>query len=941
MDAPESIIDTKLAFSQAPKATNHQFGCTPKQLQHLAESRDLSALQTLGGLAGLETSLLTDRKSGLSPDEFIREDATPLTDYEKRLPTLSTEKTVFKPPFDARRRIFGDNRLPTKREPPFWQLMWMAYNDYVLFLLTGAAIISLGLGLYQALGTPRTPNNPPIEWVEGVAILVAIVIIVLVGALNDFQKQYQFRKLNKKQQDRNVKVIRSGRPQEILIHDVVVGDIVQIEPGDVIPADGILIQGLLLRCDESSMTGESNLRPKCPADDAVQASYSGNSNTQVTTKLDPFIISGTKVAEGVGSFLIIATGRNSAYGTILQRLEDEPTPTPLQMKLGGLAKSIAICGGVVALIFFVILFIKFLVELPHSTRSPAEKGQLFLNIFIIALTVVVIAVPEGLPLAVTLSLAFATTRMLKDRNLVRSLRACETMGNATSICSDKTGTLTQNRMTVVAGAFGTNSKYTEGASSSITEYIRGLSFDVRSILKSSIVINSTAFESDDSSYIGSRTESALLTLARDAIGMGPVEVERSDARVVYLVPFDSSRKCMVSVVRLDNGVHRAYIKGASEILLRACNTALENPEAGLSPIPVSDDIMQNLQDIISKYARHSWRTMTLAYRDFHEWPPVTNADPISDVGHIVPLDEILRDLTFLAIMGIQDPLRDGVPDAIQTCAKAGVTVRMVTGDNLLTAKAIAEEAGILTDHEDIAIEASEFRTLQQSQQIEMIPHLKVLARSTPEDKRILVMRLKQMGEIVAVTGDGTNDVAALMAADIGFSMGISGTEVAREASSIVLMDDNFTSIVKAIMWGRAVNDAVSKFLQFQITITITSVGLTFVSAVANGNQQSVLTAVQLMWINLFQDTMAALALATDPPSSKILDRKPVAQSAPLITLQMWKMIIGQSIYQMAVTLVLYFAGSSIFHYHTSQEKAQLQTAIFNTYVWLQIFNMFK
>lgn len=769
------------------------FGCTVQQLQNLVESRNLTSLQALGGLAGLEASLLTDRDTGVSRDETILNAAAP----------------------DARRRAFGDNRLPIKREPAFWKLLWMAYNDYVLFLLTGAAVVSLGLGLYQALGTPRTPGNPPVEWVEGVAILVAIVVIVLVGALNDFQKQYQFRKLNRKQQDRNVKVIRSGRIQELPIHDLVVGDIVQLEPGDVIPADGILVHGLLLRCDESSMTGESDLRPKLSADEAVQIASSVDKNpVQSTPDGDPFIISGTKVAEGVGRFLTISTGRNSVYGKTLEALETEPTPTPLQVKLAGLAKNIAICGGIVALIFFGILLIKFLAQLPSSTRTATQNGQLFLNIFIISLTVVVIAVPEGLPLAVTLSLAFATTRMLRNGNLVRSLQACETMGNATSICSDKTGTLTQNKMTVIACCIGTNAQRADTASSVVGEYISGLSPDVKRILKESIVINSTAFETESCSFVGSRTESALLTLAREALGMGSVELERSNAVVTYLAPFDSSRKCMIAVIRLENGKFRAYVKGASEILLRSCATTVENPGYELLPTPLLIEGMYSIQDVISSYAALSWRTIVLAYRDFDTWPPRHGLEgSSSDHNAMIPLDRIVQNLTFLAIMGIQDPLRDGVPEAIQACAQAGVTVRMVTGDNIITAKAIAETAGILNEQRDVAMEAADFRTLDQSQQIEIIPRLKVLARSTPEDKRTLVIRLREMGEIVAVTGDGTNDASALKAADVGFSMGISGTEVAREASSIVLMDDNFTSIIKAIMWGRAVNDAVCKFLQ--------------------------------------------------------------------------------------------------------------------------------
>jgi Ca2+-transporting ATPase len=294
-------------------------------------------------------------------------------------------------------------------------------------------------------------------------------------------------------------------------------------------------------------------------------------------------------------------------------------------------------------------------------------------------------------------------------------------------------------------------------------------------------------------------------------------------------------------------------------------------------------------------------------------------------------------MTFLGLVGIQDPLRKGVSESVADCIKAGVFPRMVTGDNINTAKAIAKECGIYTPG-GLAMEGPEFRKMSKHEQREIIPKLQVLARSSPEDKRVLVRRLKEMGETVAVTGDGTNDAPALKAADVGFSMNIAGTEVAKEASDIILMDDNFSSIVKALMWGRAVNDAVRKFLQFQITVNITAVLLAFITAVSSNSEKSVLTAVQLLWVNLIMDTMAALALATDPPTRKILDRKPDPKSAPLISVNMWKMIIGQAIYQLIVTLVLYFAGPSIFGYRGEEENAQLQTMVFNTFVWMQIFN---
>ena len=294
----------------------------------------------------------------------------------------------------------------------------------------------------------------------------------------------------------------------------------------------------------------------------------------------------------------------------------------------------------------------------------------------------------------------------------------------------------------------------------------------------------------------------------------------------------------------------------------------------------------------------------------------------------------------LGIFGIQDPLRPGVTEAVEQCQRAGVFVRRVTGDNIMTAKAIAQECGIYTPG-GIAIEGPKFRQLSTRQMNQIIPRLQVVARSSPDDKKILVSRLKSLGETVAVTGDGTNDAQALKSADVGFSMGVAGTEVAKEASDIILMDDNFASIVKAMSWGRAVNDAVKKFLQFQLTVNITAVLLTFVSAVANDNEESVLTAVQLLWVNLIMDTFAALALATDPPTPELLNRGPEPKSAPLINPTMWKMMIGQSIYQLVVTFVLNFAGMSIFGYSTDSQQDELETVVFNTFVWMQIFNQWK
>ncbi|KAA6411107.1 MAG: calcium-translocating P-type PMCA-type [Lasallia pustulata] len=740
-----------------------------------------------------------------------------------------------------------------------------------------------------------------------------------------------------------------------------------LEPGDLIPVDGIFISGHNLKCDESSATGESDLLKKYGGEEVFRA-IEAHENIG---KMDPFIVSGGKVTEGIGTFLVTAVGVNSSHGKTMMSLREDAQTTPLQSKLNVLAEYIAKLGLAAGLLLFVCTFIKFLTQL-HSIQGGAKaKGQQFLQVFIVAVTIVVVAVPEGLPLAVTLALAFATTRMLKDNNLVRLLRACETMGNATTICSDKTGTLTQNKMSVVAGTLGTASRFgdksspdssqpispTKGKSAvkgkqtapehdasdvSTTEFVSTLSDEVKSLLTQSIAINSTAFEGEEDghgTFIGSKTETALLSFARDYLAMGPVNEERSNANIVQVVPFDSGRKCMASVIKLENGRYRMLVKGASEIMLERCTKIILDPAKDLAETPLTRDNVESLTGIITNYASRSLRTIGILFRDFDQWPPKGTPSQEDD-PKLAVFDKVFKDMVFLGVVGIQDPLRVGVAEAVLACQKAGVVVRMVTGDNLMTAKAIAEECRIYTPG-GVAIEGPQFRKLSKIQQNQMIPRLQVLARSSPKDKKTLVERLREMGETVAVTGDGTNDAPALKAADVGFSMGIAGTEVAKEASAIILMDDNFASIVKAIMWGRAVNDAVKKFLQFQVTVNITAVVLTFISGVSSNDETSVLTAVQLLWVNLIMDTFAALALATDPPTPSILDRKPEPKSAPLITLTMWKMIVGQCIYQLVVTLVLYFGGKTILSYQTERELGQLQTLVFNTFVWMQIFNQYN
>ena len=945
------------------EVARNPFAFSPGHLNKLLGPKSLAAYKALGGIRGLEKGLQTDLVAGLSIDEnsisrqvgfeeatqYARQKKPPdsgdLLGYD-----IAVSDHERKGQYNDRIRVFSNNRVPIKKPLSIWRLFWNAFNDKILIILTIAAVISLALGIYQAVGqTPQPGDGPSLDWVEGLAIEIAVSIVVLVTGLNDYRREKQFVALNAKKEDRQVKAIRSGRSVQISVFDVMVGDVLHMESGDSIPADGILISGQSVRCDESSATGESDAMKKTSG----QEVWDRIENGTATSKLDPFIISGSKVLEGVGTYLVTSVGVNSSFGKIMVSLQSEHEPTPLQVKLARMADWIGYLGTAAAGLLFVILLIRFLVELHGNMDSPAVKASTFLNFLITAITIIVVAVPEGLPVAVTLALSFATKKMLKENNLVRHLRACETMGNATTICSDKTGTLTQNKMTVVAGTLGSAFHFAREIDATdagrevmpFATAFEKLSRDANELLLQSCALNTTAFEGEEDgvfTFVGSKTETALLTLAKEYLGMGPVAEERGNAEIVQLIPFDSDRKCMGVVVRLHTGTYRLLVKGAAEMMLAKCTSEIIDITGGpLERCELTNTARARVSGSITDFAQNSLRTIAMLYKDFQQWPPI-DARTVDDDPSMAIFEDVFEEMTLLGVVGIQDPLRDGVSKAVKQCQLAGVKVRMVTGDNVMTATAIATQCGIKTEN-GLILEGPQFREMSEDEMDEVIPRLEVLARSSPHDKELLVKRLKQLGETVAVTGDGTNDGPALKSADVGFSMGIAGTEVAKEASAIILMDDNFSSIVKAIMWGRSVNDAVAKFLQFQITVNITAVVLAFVSAISSSQGHSVLSPVQLLWVNLIMDTFAALALATDGPTEKILDRKPAPKSAPLFTTNMWKMITGQAVYQLVVTFVLYFAGNTILGYdqnNTAQQKV-LASIVFNTFVWMQIFNQFN
>lgn len=984
-----------------------KFKLTNDQLESFYDPKSLKNLMELGGIDAVARDLDTDVENGLP---------------------------VSLGDLDEREDHYGVNSIPQKPPKSFLRICWDVMHDRVLIILSIAAVVSLALGLYETFGQPPTYDaegkaEPRVEWVEGVAIIVAIAIVMLVSAANDYNKERQFMKLNNQKEDREIVVFRGGEKHYISINDLLVGDVLCVETGDVVPGDSILISGSC-ECDESSLTGETDTIRKCAAKVAIQY-YEDNhldtdigdpANSDGKKVLDPILISGSKLVAGQGRALVTAVGVHSMHGKIMMSLRHENETTPLQLRLEHLADSISKYAFMIAGLLFVILMIRFFVDLKTSLKSltPAEKGTRFLNILITAITVIVVAIPEGLPLAVTLALAFATTRMTKDGNLVRVLKSCETMGSATAVCSDKTGTLTENKMRVVRGFVG-SSEFDDTVSAgaearSSQDAATNVDPSVRDALIENILLNSTAFENhaeddfdmqsrftnrrlpwykrllskdpeskaeaeakqkqlaavEQEPFIGSKTECALLLMVRDgfcAIDQ-PIQMIRNQNEPHYaqVIPFESSRKWGGLVMKHGNG-YRFYIKGASELVFALCRyRALSDGSVEKVTSAVSDKV----QGAIYTLAGDALRTIALAHRDFEvdQWPPAgmesSDNPEEADVSKLfaksesdnvesgVPSitingqqDQKYGGLILDGLVGIQDPLRPGVKEAIAKCHTAGVTVRMVTGDNILTARAISKSCGILpvdvADDPELCMEGPKFRMLAETDRLRIVPKLRVLARSSPEDKRVLVATLKQLGEVVAVTGDGTNDAPALKLADVGFSMGISGTEVAREASDIILMTDDFSSIVNAIKWGRTVSTSIRKFVQFQLTVNITACVLTMVSSIANSDSHSVLTAVQLLWVNLIMDTLGALALATDKPDENVLNRKPMGRNAPLISTSMWKMIMGQACMQLIVTMLLNFDGSNLFYpgrIVDEHQSKKLDSLVFNTFVWMQVTKLF-
>jgi calcium-translocating P-type ATPase len=855
---------------------------TAQELSDLVKNRDtgesVPQIQSkYGGVSGLAKKLRSDAKKGLGVEET--------TDH-----------------LSERQRLFGENRLPEKEATGFFEYLFDALKDETLIVLMIAAVISIILEC--------TLEDPKEGWIEGTAILVTVFVVATVTAGNDVVKDKQFRALSAVSADRKIKVERGGQIDQISVFDVVIGDIVVFDTGDYIPADMILISGQSLHVDESAMTGEA---------ETVQKNES-----------DPFLLSGTMVTEGVGRGLVIAVGPHSQWGKIKESLDKEDEKTPLQEQLENLAELIGKIGLAAAIItFFALLFRWIIVEFAvDHAKWDWDNISDIVSFLIIGIIVLVIAVPEGLPLAVTLSLAYSMMKMMKDQNLVRHLVACETMGSATCICSDKTGTLTQNKMTVVKLWMGQQVFEDIASSSSAVNTAKSME-RVTELLCTGVCVNSSAYiekrESGKIEFVGAKTEGAMLVLA-DKLGF-QYDIVRDTSKIVRLFPFSSAKKRMSTLVEASQG-GRLHVKGASEVILDLCTGVLDQKG---EVQPMNQDKKKQLGELINNWASQGLRTLSIACRDISQ-------DKTDHVAKNPDFKEDLdKDLTLIGIVGIEDPVREEVPDAIAQCKRAGITVRMVTGDNILTAKKIGRQCGILTD-DGVAIEGPDFRKLSAEEIDKLIPKLQIIARCSPHDKLILVKHLRERGEVVGVTGDGTNDAPILREADVGFAMGISGTEVAKSAADVIILDDNFASIEKAVLWGRNVYDSIRKFIQFQSTINAVALVTAFVGALSKG--YSPLTAVQLLWVNLIMDTLAALALATETPNEGLLDRRPHGRDSKLITRLMWRTIIGGAILQLIILFAILYSEPLIDRLadDDQDEKDLRKTLIFNVFVLMQVFN---
>lgn len=760
------------------------------------------------------------------------------------------------------RREHGENLLTPPKRTSLLRLYLEKYNDPIIRILLVAAVASLALAFFHK------------DFIETIGIVLAIILATTIGFYFERDAAKKFDVLTALGEESPVKVRRNGTVTEIPRKDVVVGDVIIIEVGDEIPADGKLIASTDLQIDESSLTGEPIISKHVVTDETP-------SDKEATYPSDT-VLRSTMVMNGNGVAVVTAVGDSTEIGKVARKAtEMTAVKTPLNIQLGKLAKLISKIGTGVSVSAFVIFLTHDIMTNPLWQGADYLKmAEVTLNYFMMAVTLIVMAVPEGLPMAVTLALALNMRRMLKSNNLVRKLHACETMGAATVICTDKTGTLTQNRMQV--------------ADMVVTAH--------EELMASAIAINTTANIDNEGKGIGNPTEVALLLRLRDK-GTDYAEMRRT-AEIKDRLPFSTERKYMATVAQVD-GKDWLFVKGAPEIVMGFCN--------------ITDDEKARITAQLRAYQNKAMRTLAFACRQ---------TDAMNVEG-----------LTLQAVAAISDPLRTDVPDAVGECHSAGIQVKIVTGDTSATAVEIARQIGIWKDDTPATdqITGPDFAALSDEEAYRRVESLKVMSRARPTDKQRLVQLLQKHGEVVAVTGDGTNDAPALNHAHVGLSLG-SGTSVAKNASDITLIDDSFQSIVKAVMWGRSLYRNIQRFIFFQLIVNVTALLLVLGGSIIG--TELPLTVTQILWVNLIMDTFAAMALASLPPSHEVMKDKPRNQNDFIINRKM-----AYGILTMGVLFFLVMLGMLIYCERCCSVSGAISvkalTIFFTAFVMIQWWNLFN